>query len=145
MKGIITDLNYFLVILCGVFYSVLCIFSIVTGIIYMSGKQKLNPLELSDNFVKKLNDSNKLDIFTRKMGFVTIVVGIVQGITAFAFFRRHSSILYYISMGFTIFSMCSVLVKLKGKINIFPIIKLFFYIIIFVILLLDSTRVLFFY
>ena len=145
MKWIINDLDYLPVILCGIFYSVLCIFSIVTGIIYMLGKKKLNPLELSENFVKKLNDSNKLDIFTKKMGFVTVIVGIVQGITAFAFFKRHNPILYYISIGFTIFSICSVLVKLKGKINIFPIIKLFFYIIILAILLLDSTRILFFY
>ena len=29
-------------ILCGLFYGVLCIFSIVTGLIYMSGKRKLN-------------------------------------------------------------------------------------------------------
>lgn len=37
-----------LLILSAVFYAVLCVFSIVTGIIYMSGKRKLNPLELSD-------------------------------------------------------------------------------------------------
>ena len=60
-----------LVILCGIFYSILCVFSIVTGIIYMSGKRKLNPLELSDSFVKKLDTDDKLNKFTVKMGFVT--------------------------------------------------------------------------
>ena len=144
VKWIIADWNHFPVILCGVFYSVLCIFSIVTGIIYMSGKKELNPLELSEEFVKMLNDSNKMGAFAKKMGFVTFVVGIVQGITALALFKGYHFILYYISMGFTIFSICSVLVKLKSKINMFPLIKLFFYVIILVILLLNSTRVLFF-
>ena len=131
-----------LVILCGIFYSVLCIFSIVTGIIYILGKRKLNPLELSDKFVNKLSNNNKLEDFTKIMGFVTFIVGIIQGITAYALFKGHNPILYYISLGFTIFSICSVLVKLKGKINIFPIIKLLFYIIIFIIIL-HSKEILF--
>ena len=131
------------VFLCGIFYGVLCIFSIVTGIIYMSGKKELNPLELSDKFVKKLNDTSKLKKFTIKMGIVTFIVGIIQGITSFALFKGHDMVLYWIALSFTIFSICSVLFKLKGKINAFPIIKLFFYIAILVILLLNSTRVLF--
>ena len=136
-------MNNILVILCGVFYSVLCIFSIVTGLIYMSGKKKLNPLELSEKFVKKLTDSNKLDKFTKTMGLVTFIVGIVQGLTAFTFFKRHSLVLYSIALGFTIFSILSVSVKLKGKVNAFPIIKLAFYVAILIVLLLNSTRVLF--
>lgn len=137
-------MNNLLVILCGVFYSVLCVFSIVTGLIYMSGKKKLNPLELSEKFVKKLKDSNKMDKFTRTMGLVTFIVGIVQGLTAFALFKGHSPILYFIALGFTIFSIISVSVKLKGKINAFPIIKFVFYVAILIILLLNSTRILFF-
>ena len=43
--------------LCGVFYGVLCVFSIVTGLIYVSGKRELNPLELSDTFMEKYKDS----------------------------------------------------------------------------------------
>ena len=43
-----------LLILSGIFYAVLCVFSIVTGLIYMSGKRKLNPLELSDKYVEKI-------------------------------------------------------------------------------------------
>lgn len=35
-----------LLCICALFYSVLCVFSIVTGIIYLSGKKELNPLEL---------------------------------------------------------------------------------------------------
>lgn len=68
-------------ILCGLFYGVLCIFSIVTGLIYMSGKRKLNPLELSDSFVERLSEKDKLNQFTIFMGFVTFVVGVVQGMT----------------------------------------------------------------
>lgn len=144
MDWIITDIQNLPVILCGVFYSILCIFSIVTGLIYMSGRKKLNPLELSDKFVQKLDSDDKLTKFTTKMGFITFIVGIIQGITALSIFKGHSAILYYIAMGFTIFSICSVLFKLKGKINAFPIIKLIFYILILVILLLNNTRNLFF-
>ncbi len=133
-----------LIMLCGIFYSVLCIFSIVTGLIYMLGKKELNPLELSDSFVKKLNSSNQLEKFAKKMGFVTFIVGIIQGITAYSLFKGHNPILYWIAFGFNLFSIFSVLVKLKGKINMFPIIKLCFYVVIFIILLLDSTRLLFF-
>ncbi len=143
MNWIIADPHNLLLILCGIFYSILCVFSIVTGIIYMSGKKELNPIELSDKFVKKLNDTDKLKKFTIKMGVVTFIVGIIQGLTAFAIFKGYSMILYWIVLSFTIFSICSVLFKLKGKINAFPIIKLLFYIAILVILLLNSTRVLF--
>ena len=143
MNWIILDIHNILVTLCGVFYSILCIFSIVTGLIYMSGKKELNPLELSDTFVSKLNSSDKLKKFTIKMGFVTFIVGIVQGLTAFSIFKGHNQFFYYFSLGFTIFSICSVLFKLKGKISSFPIIKLIFYVSILIILLLKSTRLLF--
>ena len=142
MNYIIENVNI-PVILCGVFYSVLCIFSIVTGLIYASGKRKLNPLELSEKFMEKYKDEEKLKAFTIKMGWVTFVVGIVQGLTAFAIFKGHSIALYIIAVGFTIFSICSVSVKLKGKINAFPIIKFVFYIIILIILLLNTSRGLF--
>lgn len=132
-----------LLFLCGVFYSILCIFSIVTGIIYATGKKKLNPLELSDKFIDKLDTEEKLNKFTIKMGYITIIVGIVQGITAFSIFKGHSVIFYIIAVGFTLFSILSVLVKLKGKINAFPLMKLIFYISILIILLLNSTRSLF--
>ncbi len=143
MRWIVNDFQNWPLILCGVFYSILCVFSIVTGLIYMSGKRKLNPLELSDNFIEKLNDSEKLKKFTVKMGFVTFIVGIVQGITSFSIFRGHNFVFYFIALGFTIFSICSVLFKLKGKINAFPLIKLFFYISILIVLLMPSSRVLF--
>ena len=77
-----------LLILCGIFYSVLCIFSIVTGLMYASGKKELNPLELSDEFMSLYTDQDKLKRFTIKMGWVTFLVGIVQGITAFAILHR---------------------------------------------------------
>ena len=143
MDWIIGDINNWPLILCGVFYSILCIFSIVTGIIYASGKRKLNPLELSDKFVERLSDEEKLKAFTKKMGWVTFIVGIVQGITALSIFKGYSIILYSIAIGFTIFSICSVLFKLKGKINAFPIIKLAFYLIILIVLLLNDSRILF--
>ena len=127
--------------LCGLFYAVLCIFSIVTGIIYMSGKRKLNPLELSEKFMERFkDDESKLEKFTRKMGLVTFIVGIVQGLTSYAFFKGHSIALFILAIAFTIFSICSVSFKLKGKINAFPIIKLIFYVLILIVLMLPSTR-----
>ena len=49
-----------LLLLCGIFYAVLCVFSIVTGLMYASGKKKLNPLELSDKFMSRYTDSDRL-------------------------------------------------------------------------------------
>ncbi len=126
-------------ILCGLFYGVLCIFSIVTGLIYMSGKRKLNPLELSDSFVKRLSEKDKLNQFTIFMGFVTFVVGIVQGITSYCLFQANSALGYYFAFGFNLFSICSVLFKLKGKINAFPLLKLCAYLLVLVVLLLNKT------
>ena len=144
MNWIILDIKNILLILCGVFYSVLCVFSIVTGLIYASGKKELNPLELSDKFMKKLNTNEALNKFTIKMGWVTFIVGIVQGITALSIFKGYHPIFYFIAFGFNLFSIFSVLVKLKGKINAFPLMKLIFYVLILIILLLKSSRVLFF-
>lgn len=140
MNWIITELHNIPLILCGIFYSILCIFSIVTGLIYASGKRKLNPLELSDKFLEKLSDEEKLKRFTIKMGWVTFIVGIVQGFTAFAIFKGYNIFLNVFAVGFTIFSICSVAFKLKGKINFFPLIKLIFYVIILIILFLAGIN-----
>ena len=131
-------------LLCALFYGLLCIFSIVTGLIYMNGRKELNPLELPDKFVAKLNDEEKLKSFTVRMGLVTFIVGIVQGITAYALFKKGSPLFYWIALGFTLFSVASVLFKLNGKINAFPLLKLTAYLAILAVLLLRSSRVLFF-
>lgn len=122
-------------ILCGIFYSALCVFSIVTGLIYASGKRKLNPLELPDSFVNKLNEEDKLKQFAVKMGYVTFIVGIVQGLTAFSLFKAKGLLFYLIAFGFNLFSIASVLFKLKGKINAFPLLKLCAYVMILIVLL----------
>lgn len=123
-----------LLLISSIFYSVLCVFSIVTGIIYMSGKKELNPLELSDKFVSKLKSENKLSKFAKIMGFVTFIVGIVQGLTAYSIFIDKY---YVLSIGFTIFSILSVSFKLKSKINIFPILKSLAYVSILTILIVN--------
>ncbi len=133
-----------LLILSGIFYGILCIFSIVTGIIYMTGKKELNPLELSDRFMEKLSDPQKRRMFAQKMGLVTFVVGIVQGITAYCILKGDSALTYWIAMGFTLFSIASVSVKLKGKINAFPLLKMVAYLAIFAVLLLKGSRSIFF-
>ena len=131
--------------MCGIFYGVLCVFSIVTGLIYVSGKRELNPLELSDTFMEKYKDPEKRRQFAVKMGWVTFVVGIVQGMTSYAIFKRNSPAGYWFALGFTIFSICSVGYKLKGKINAFPILKCIAYTAILILLLLGETRALFLY
>ena len=125
-----------LIMLCGIFYAVLCIFSIVTGILYISGKRELNPIELSDNMVKKLSTPNKKKKFSKTMWYVTFFVWILQGITAYALLCSTNEILYYFAIWFTIFSIWSVAFKLKWKINSFSLMKLVFYIAILVILLI---------
>lgn len=100
----------------------------------MSGKKELNPLELSDKFVEKLNNENKLSKFAKLMGLVTFIVGIVQGLTAYSIFVNKY---YFLSIGFTIFSICSVTFKLKSKINLFPILKSIAYVFILIILIIN--------
>ncbi|MCF0150014.1 MAG: hypothetical protein HUJ80_01225 [Firmicutes bacterium] len=135
---IISNADNLLLILCGLFYALLCVFSIVTGIIYAAGKRQLNPLELSEKTVQKLNTEEKKDAFARKMGKVTFWVGIVQGITSFAILKGGSSLLYAVAVGFTLFSIASVAVKLKGKINAFPILKAVCYVTILILLLINK-------
>ena len=130
--------------LCAAFYALLCVFSVVTGAIYMSGRRELNPLELPDRFVERLADPAKRAAFTRGMGLLTFVVGIVQGMCAYAILRAGSPARYALALGFTVFSICSVAFKLKGKINAFPLMKSVFYLAILVVLLLGSSRALFF-
>lgn len=130
----------YLLTACAVFYSVLCIFSIVTGLMYASGKRALNPIELSDSFLQKYSDPEKLHRFAIKMGWVTFTVGIVQGITAFAIFRGNSLVNYIIAIGFTLFSIASVAFKLKGKINLFSLLKCVAYVTILIVLLLPKAR-----
>ena len=133
-----------LLLLCGIFYAVLCVFSIVTGLMYAGGKKKLNPLELSDKFMSRYTDSDRLMRFTIKMGWVTCLVGIAQGITSFAILHRHNAVLYWIALAFTLFSIASVAWKLKGKINAFPVLKCIAYTAILVVLILGGARAQFF-
>lgn len=129
--------------ICGAFYALLCIFSIVTGLMYASGKRRLNPLELPDSFMLKFNDPDKLKGFTVRMGWLTFFVGIVQGITASAVFSHKGMLDYGIALGFTLFSIASVAFKLKGKISAFALLKSAAYLAILIVLLLKSTRTLF--
>ena len=129
-----------ILIVCGAFYALLCVFSIVTGLIYAGGKRRLNPLELSDEFMSRYSDEEKLKAFTIKMGWVTFFVGIAQGITSYAIIKGNSAILYGIALGFTLFSIASVAFKLKGKINAFPILKCIAYLAILIVLLLPVSR-----
>ncbi|MBQ2479066.1 MAG: hypothetical protein II510_06315 [Erysipelotrichales bacterium] len=123
----------------GVFYGVLCVFSIVTGLMYALGKRELNPLELSDSFVRKLDTEEKKTAFARKMGVVTFLVGIAQGITAAAMIFHANSLGYAIALGFTLFSIASVLYKLKGKVNAFPALKLAAYLAIITVLIFGKA------
>lgn len=133
-----------LLLLCGIFYGVLCIFSIVTGLMYAAGKRELNPLELSDSFMERYQDADKRMRFARKMGWVTFAVGLVQGLTSYAILKAGSPLHYGIAVGFTLFSIASVCFKLKGRINAFPLLKLSAYQAILAVLLSGSARALFF-
>ena len=88
----------------------------------MTGKRKLNTLELSDSFVKKIKDKNK---FARKLGVVTIIVGIAQGLSAIGIYKLN--FLLYFALGFTIFSFISVFIKLWNKWSTFALIKIICY------------------
>jgi hypothetical protein len=97
---------------------------------YATGKRKLNLVELSDKFMKKIKDT---DSFAKKMGIVTIIVGIFQGLVPVLIIN--TDIWFYYILIFTIFSICSVGYKLYGKISKFAIIKLSCYLLILIALL----------
>ncbi len=130
-------------VICGLFYALLCVFSVVTGAMYLLGLRELNPLELSDKTVHSLQGQGKLQRFARIMGAVTIVVGIAQGVSAWAILTIAGTVGYAIALGFTLFSLCSVLFKLHGKISAFPLLKLGAYLAILIILAMDGNRQLF--
>lgn len=140
MKWICFESNNIMLTICGVFYGILCIFSLVTGMMYAFQKRKLNPLELSDKFVSKLKKEGKLDKFSVIMGWVTFIVGIFQGITSVSIFYGYNVYLNYFAIFFTIFSICSVVFKLIKKRNLFPFLKLFAYIIILLVLLVSGVQ-----
>ena len=119
MNWIITESHNILLILCGIFYSILCIFSIVTGFIYASGRRKLNPIELSDKFMDKLSDEDKLKKFTIKMGWVTFIVGIIQGLTALAIFKGYNVYLNLFAICFHNKEFDSTLFQSSKSTNVF--------------------------
>ena len=95
-------------------------------------------MELSDRMMSRLTDLEKRNVFARKMEKVTFIFGIVQGITAYSIFKAGSPAFYWIAFGFTLFSIASVSVKLKGKINAFPLLKSVAYVAILIVLLKGS-------
>lgn len=129
---------------CGLFYALLCVFSVVTGAMYLMSWRQLNPIELSDKTVKRLEGGGKLERFARIMGAVTIVVGIAQGASSVAILTAAGKGAYALALGFTLFSICSVLLKLRSRISAFPLLKLVAYLTILVVLVLPDTRALFF-
>lgn len=137
-------MSHILLLLCGIFYAVLCLFSLVTGLMYAGGNKELNPLELSDAFMARYADPEKRKRFTIRMGWVTFAVGIAQGVTAFAVIRAGRPVWYWIALGFTLFSLLSAAFKLRGKIHAFPLLKAAAYAVILIVLLSGGARALFF-
>ncbi|HCK87911.1 MAG TPA: hypothetical protein DHW39_03775 [Erysipelotrichaceae bacterium] len=129
---------------CGMFYELLCVFSLVTGYKYWKGMLELNPLELPDSFDQKLSDPKERKAFAEKMGKVTMAVGVAQGIAALCILKGSTPLPYFIALGFTIFSICSVAYKLKGKISTFAVLKAIAYTAILIALLLPGARAAFF-
>ena len=66
MNWIVIEIHNIPVILCGIFNSILCIFGIVTGLMYAFNQKKQNSLKLSDKFMEKLSDEDKLKKITIK-------------------------------------------------------------------------------
>lgn len=130
-------------VLCGAFYALLCVFSLVTGLMYLTGRRQLNPVELSDKSVDNLKRTGRMERFARLMGLVTFVVGVVQGLCAWAILHANSLAGYALAVGFTLFSIASVCFKLRNKVSAFALSKLVAYVLILVVLLLPTTRALF--
>ena len=53
-----------MLIIAGGFYALLCVFSIVVGLMYATGQHELNTIELSESMLEKLSDPEALHRFT---------------------------------------------------------------------------------
>ena len=53
-----------MLIIAGGFYALLCVFSIVVGLMYATGQHELNTIELSESMLEKLSDPEALQRFT---------------------------------------------------------------------------------
>ena len=140
---IIFEQREILVLCCGIFYSVLCIYSIVTGLLYLRKGNVVNPLELPKSMAARMDDAGYMRRASVFFGWLTVVVGLVQGLSAYCLFFGSFPWQYGVALGFTIFSILSAGTKLVMTFHLFPILKEAAYIGIFAILLLDATRALF--
>ena len=128
--------NNIVLLACGAFYALLCVFSIVTGALYLIGKRKLNPVELSDRFVARLTEEGRLERFARTMGLVTMLVGVAQGVAAWSILCASDTPARYYAVGFTLFSLFSVAFKLSKKVSAFPLVKLVAYVGVLLVLVI---------
>jgi len=130
-----------LLFFCGIFYTILCIFSIVSGIIQICSPN-LASVELNEAMISTIQaflDSTGITI-NRFFGIITILVGLLQGLAALAIWKGESKFGYWYTMGFTIFSLLSCSSKLFMSINFFSITKIIAYLLVIVILLLSVSR-----
>jgi len=130
-----------LLIFCGLFYSILCIFSIVSGIVQICSSD-LAAIELNDAMISAIQGALTSTGLTIGVffGLVTILVGILQGLAAFAIWKGHSKIGYWYALGFTVFSLLSCSSKLFMSVNLFSIAKIIVYILVIVILIMGVSR-----
>ncbi len=128
--------NHIALLACGAFYALLCVFSIVTGALYLFGKRKLNPVELSDRLVRRLTEQGRLERFARIMGLVTMLVGVAQGVAAWSILCVINTPARYYAVGFTLFSLFSVVFKLSKKVSAFPLVKLVAYVAVLLVLII---------
>ena len=64
---------------------------------------------------------------------VTFAVGIAQGITSYALFRKRGKVNYCVALGFTVFSLCSVGYKIIGHFSLFALTKTIAYVAILIV------------
>lgn len=129
-----------LLFIVGIFYSCLCVFSIVVGLMYIAELLEMKDVEIPESFMNVLSDKNAVGIFSIIMGFVTFTVGLTQGLSAYCCFLGKKPVNYFLVLGFTILYIISAAGKIFSSVSFFPIMKVVFYVAILIILLLKKTR-----
>ena len=125
--------------LCGLFYSGLCIFSIIVGLYYCISNNALNQIELSQTALDTMTRVIPVSV-SLFFGILTILVGIAQGVSAYGIFSIASPKLYRFAVGFTVFSLLSCSSKLFMSINAFSICKIVAYIAVLFILIKNRSK-----
>jgi len=111
----------------GIVYAGLCIFSIVVGLYYIFAQVDINMVELSQEIKDNMAAFFAPFPLVKVFGIITFTVGVLQGISAYGMLISKNKKVYYLAIGFTIFSFLSCASKIYVVVSLFALAKIVMY------------------